>query len=295
MMDFLLRLQRVFDAVLFRIGDTPITLSTLLSMVLVVFVTFWASRMLRLLAQRALSRKGGRPGVIGTVTGVIHYAVLITGFAVALSTAGIDLTALFAAGAIFAIGLGFAMQSIAENFVAGVILLAERAIKPGDVLQVEDKIVKVIEMGIRASIAQTRDGEDMIIPNSILIQTTVKNFTLRTPIFRIRVPVGVIYASDMALVRTTLQNAASALDEPWVVKDRDPQVIMTEFGDHSVNWELALWINDPWEWRPALSAVHEAIWRAFKKQNIVIAFPQLDVHLDAPVVESFERISRPAA
>jgi small-conductance mechanosensitive channel len=109
------------------------------------------------------------------------------------------------------------------------------------------------------------------------------------------VPVGVIYASDMALVRTTLQNAASALDEPWVVKDRDPQVIMTEFGDHSVNWELALWINDPWEWRPALSAVHEAIWRAFKKQNIVIAFPQLDVHLDAPVVESFERISRPAA
>jgi small-conductance mechanosensitive channel len=295
MMDFLLRLQRVFDAVLFRIGDTPITLSTLLSMVLVVFVTFWASRMLRLLAQRALSRKGGRPGVIGTVTGVIHYAVLITGFAVALSTAGIDLTALFAAGAIFAIGLGFAMQSIAENFVAGVILLAERAIKPGDVLQVEDKIVKVIEMGIRASIAQTRDGEDMIIPNSILIQTTVKNFTLRTPIFRIRVPVGVIYASDMALVRTTLQNAASALDEPWIVKDRAPQVIMTEFGDHSVNWELALWINDPWEWRPALSAVHEAIWWAFKKQDIVIAFPQLDVHLDAPVVESFERISRPAA
>ena len=294
-MDFLTRLQRVFDAVLFRIGETPITLSTLLSVVVVVIVTFWASRMLRLLAERALSRKGGRPGVIGTVTGIIHYAVLITGFAVALSTAGIDLTALFAAGAIFAVGLGFAMQSIAENFVAGVILLAERAIKPGDVLQVEDKVVKVIEMGIRASIAQTRDGEDMIIPNSILIQTTVKNFTLRSPIFRIRVPVGVVYASDMALVRTTLQKVTAALDQPWFVKDRDPQVIMTDFGNHSVNWEVAVWINDPWEWRPAISTVHEAIWWAFQKQDIVIAFPQLDVHLDAPVMESIERISRPAA
>lgn len=295
MMEFLVRLQRVFDTVLFRIGDTPITLSTLLSVALVVILTFWASRVLRLLAERTLSRRGGRPGVIGTVTGIIHYAVLIVGFAVALSTAGIDLTALFAAGAIFAVAIGFAMQSISENFVAGVILLAERAIKPGDVLQVEGKVVKVAEMGIRASIGQTRDGEDLIIPNSTLIQTTVTNYTLRSPVFRVRVPVGVVYASDMALVRTTLRKTAESLDGPWYVKDREAQIVMTAFGDHSVNWELAVWINDPFEWRPAVSAIHEAIWWAFREHDIIIAFPQLDLHLDAPIMESIERMSRPAA
>lgn len=291
MTEFLQAAGRFLDTVLFRIGDTPISISTLLSVVLVVLATLWFSRVLRRFAERTLSRRGGRPGLIGTVTGLIHYTVLITGFGVALGTAGIDLTALFAAGAIFAIGLGFAMQSIAQNFVAGVILLAERAIKPGDVLSVEGKIVKVLEMGIRASIAQSRDGEDLIIPNSTLIQTTVTNFTLRSSVFRIRVPVGVVYSSDMAAVRRVLEEAAATASAEWAVSDRDPQVILTDFGNHSVNWEVAVWMDDPWAWRLAVSSLNEEIWTAFQRHGIVIAFPQLDVHFDAPVIASMEKLS----
>lgn len=287
--------REVLDTVLFRIGDTAVSLSTLLTSVVVILLTFWVSRILRRLAEHTLSRRGGRPGLIGTVTGLIHYTVLAIGFGVALDTAGVDLTALFAAGAIFAVGLGFAMQSIAQNFVAGVILLAERAIKPGDIIAVEGTIVKVVEMGIRASIAQSRDGEDLIIPNSTLIQTTVKNHTLRQSIFRIRVPVGVTYGSDMELVHSTLVEAGAALNANWFANDMAPAVMMTGFGDHSVNWELAVWINDPWEWRPATSEVHSAIWSAFREKGIVIAFPQLDVHLDAPVVDSIDRLARRSA
>ena len=295
MIEFLEAARRVLDTVLFTIGDTPISISTVLTALLVVLVTFWLSRILRRIIERGLSKRGAKPGAIGTISGLIHYAMIFTGFGVALGTTGIDLTALFAAGAIFAVGLGFAMQSIAQNFVAGVILLAERAIKPGDILEVEGKVVKVLEMGIRASVGQTRDGESLIIPNAILIQTTVKNYTLRDSVFRVRVPVGVVYRSDMELVKRTLLEVARHVSERRAIAGHDPQVILTGFGDHAVQWEVAVWIDDPWTWRMAVSELAEAMWFAFKDTDIVIAFPQLDVHLDPPIEASIERLSTRAA
>jgi small-conductance mechanosensitive channel len=183
------------------------------------------------------------------------------------------------------------MQNIAQSFVAGVVLHTERTIRPGDVLEVQGKIVRVLDIGIRAAVAQTRDGEDIISPNSTLIQETVKNYTLKAATVRIRVPVGVVYGSDMALVKTTLSEVADSAGSKWAVPDSAPLIVMTGFGNHSVNWEVGIWMDDPWEWRPAISALHEAIWWAFKEKGIVIAFPQLDVHLDAPVMESLEKLS----
>lgn len=295
MIDVLTAVRDVLDTELFRIGETPITIATIITALLIILAAFWLSRVLRGLVERGLTRRGAKPGAIGTITGLIHYAVLITGFGVSLGSTGIDLTALFAAGAIFAVGIGFAMQSILQNFVAGVILLAERAIKPGDVLEVEGKVVKVLEMGIRASVAQTRDGEDLIIPNSTLIQTTVKNYTLRNSAFRIRVPVGVVYSSDMDLVKRTLTEVARTVSARLPIAGREPQIILTAFGDHAVQWEVAIWIDDPWAWRLAASELSEAIWVAFRKLDIVIAFPQLDVHFDPPVQETIRRLAATTA
>ncbi|MBK7579455.1 MAG: mechanosensitive ion channel [Myxococcales bacterium] len=289
--DFLHNARTLLNKELFHIAKTPITVSTLLSVLAVVVATFWVSRALRRAVERVLTWKGERPANIGTVTSLLHYSVLVTGFGVALSTAGIDLTALFAAGAIFAVGLGFAMQSIAQNFVAGIILLAERSIKPGDLLEVEGKLVKVLEMGIRSSIAQTRDGEDLIIPNATLIQTTVKNFTLKDACHRVRATVGVAYGSDMAAVKETLTTVAHEVSKNWAVKDREPQVILLDFGNSSVVWEVAIWMTDPWLSRAAMSELREAIWRALQANKIVIAFPQLDIHLDDQVVSALGRQS----
>jgi len=282
--------RSITGAPIFHIADKAVSISTLVGVLLIVIATIITSRVLRGAVKRAMMRRGGREGTVGTINGLIHYAVLITGFGVALETLGIDLTALFAAGAIFAIGLGFAMQSIAQNFVAGVILLTERAIKPGDVLEVEGKIVKVLDMGIRASIAQTPDGDDLIIPNAILIQTTVKNYTLRDSAYRIRVSVGVVYASDMQAVKAILLEVVERVSAKWGIKDKQPQILMTAFGDNAVTWDAAIWIDDPWRLRPAQSELHEAIWWAFNEKRVVIAFPQVDVHLDAPVVESLKRL-----
>lgn len=286
---------RILEIELFQLGDTTVTISTLAVVLLLMVVAVMVSGWMRRMVERGLTRRGGRPVVVGTVSGLIYYTLLVAGFGIALGTAGIDLTALFAAGAIFAVGLGLALQSIAQNFVAGILLLVERSIKPGDILEVEGQIVKVLQMGIRASIVETRDGEDVIIPNSVLIQTSVKNFTFRDPAVRIRIPVGVTYRSDMALVKATLSEVAEQVSQKWDVKNRQPLVAMKEFGNHAVVWEVGVWMDNPFEWRPAVSEISEAIWWAFKERDIVIAFPQLDVHFDSEVGDSLHRLAGRAA
>ncbi len=285
-------LRAALDIRLFEIAGTTVTVATLVIIALVLLVTVVVARLLRRLVERSLGARGVKPGQAGAIGALLRYVILVVGLGVALDTAGVQLTALFAAGALFAVGLGFAMQSIAENFVAGIILLAERSIKPGDVLEVEGRVVRVLEMGIRASIARSRDGEDLVIPNATLIQTTVTNFTLKDSTYRIKAPVGVVYGADMTVVRTTLEAVATEVSERYAVPETTPQVLMTEFGNHAVNWEVAIWINDPWRARPAVSALYEAIWWAFKQRGIVIAFPQLDVHFDPSVTEGLERLTQ---
>ena len=288
-------LRNILDFRLFEMSGTVVTVAALLTAGLLLAVTVVAASALSSFVSRALLKRGAKPGPVGTISTLLRYLVLVVGIGVALETAGINLAALFAAGALFAVGLGFAMQSIAQNFVAGVILLVERSIQPGDLLMVEGKVVRVLEMGIRASVARTRDGEDLVIPNAVLIQTTVTNYTLKDSIYRIKALVGVTYDSDMAVVKETLTTVARTVSETYAVEGKAPQVILTDFGDNSVNWEVAIWMNDPWIARPAMSALHEAIWWAFKDNGVVIAFPQLDVHFDPPVAAGLARAASPAA
>lgn len=284
------------DLLLFNVAGTPITVATLLVITSVVVAAIVAARLGERALRRALSAGGRDSGTAAAIARLVHYVLLAVGVAIAIRTAGIDLGALFAASAIFAVGLGLAMQNIAQNFVAGVILLLERAIKPSDVLQVEGRIVKVIEMGIRATVVRSRDGEDLIVPNSVLIQSTVTNYTLRSSHFRVRGTVGVTYGSDLAVVRTTLEHVAHEITQKWGVSTEEPQVILTGFGDNAVLFEVAVWMQDPWRARPALSELYEAIWRAFKEAAIVIAFPQVDVHFDPALTEAWiDRPAKPAA
>ncbi len=282
----------VFSTTLTKIGGTPITLATVITMLLIVVATFVVSKLIRMAIQRALARRGVevQHGGMTAAGRLVHYVIVLIGLGIALSTAGIQLGALFAAGAVFAVGVGFAMQNIAQNFVSGVILLIERTIKPGDVVEVEGSMVRVVEMGIRSTLVRSRDEEDMIVPNSKLVQSTVKNYTLTDPLYRLRVGVGVTYDSDMALVRKTLEQVAQTIE--WRASEREPVVLMTDFGSSSVDFELSVWTRDAWQQKSGRSQVREAIWWALKEQGIVIAFPQVDVHFDPPVVDSLGALGR---
>ena len=276
---------------LFDLGGTTVTVATTVTVLVMLVATVWLSRF----SQHALGAlfEGRRLDLrtTGTIKSLTHYTILVVGFTAALQTAGINLTALFAAGAIFAIAFGFAMQSIAQNFVAGVILLTERTIKPGDVLEVEGRVVRVEIMGIRSTVARSRDGEELIIPNFVLAQSTVKNYTLADAYYRMQVSVGVTYSSDMAQVRQTLETTAKIIDQKWGVTKHPPLVVMAGFGDNAVEFKVAIWMSNPWLWLPAINELHEAIWWAFKENGITIAFPQLDVHFDHPVSEDVGRLA----
>lgn len=277
--DPLSQLHAVLGMDLFKIGQTPITLMTLVSVTIVVLVSFIASRLLRAALRRALVRQGvADEGSVAVVSRLMHYGIIATGIAIALQTAGIQLGALFAAGAVFAVGIGFGLQNVAQNFVSGVILLIERSIKPGDVIEVESRVVKVQKMGIRATLVRTLDEEDLIVPNSTLVQSTVKNYTLHDSLYRLRVKVGVEYSCDLALVKSTLEKVARAV--PWGADDYPPRVLITEFGASSVDFEISVWMREPWRHSQLRSELREAIWWAFQDASIPIAFPQLEVHWD---------------
>jgi small-conductance mechanosensitive channel len=267
------------DYRLFTLGDSVVRVSTVIVLVLILIVAYWASRGVQRGIRRVLRTRGVvDPGTTELALKLVHYAIMALAIAVGLQTVGIELAALFAAGAIFAIAVGFAMQNIAENFVSGLILVGERSIKPGDVLEVEGRVVRVVRMGIRSTVARTRDDEDLIIPNSKLVADTVKNYTLRDSIYRIRCQVGVAYGSDPQRTRTVLKAAAEGL--AWRDPEREPQVVLTEFGDSSVNFEVRVWVSDPWGATALQSELNEAVWYALAEAGLTIAFPQLDVHFD---------------
>jgi small-conductance mechanosensitive channel len=279
----------LLDFPLFRLGNTTLTAATLLTVLLIVLATLLVSRMVgRWLEGVAHRRSVEEAGSVHVTARLVHYSILFIGFGIALHTAGIDLTALFAAGAIFGVIIGFAMQNISTNFVSGVILLFERTIKPGDILEVDGRIVTIKELGIRSTIARSLNEEDLIIPNSALVQATVKNYTLRDSLYRIDAPVGVIYGSDMAVVRSTLEKAIK--NTPWRSQQVEPVVLMKEFGDSSVNFHACVWIENPWKLRIYRSNLNETIWWALKEAGITIAFPQLDVHFDPEIERSMTEL-----
>ena len=282
--------HRVVNFPIFEVGGTAITLATVFVVGFLIILTWWVSNLL----QRAIDRTFRSRGVtdVGTMQitkRLLHYAVMALGLSIAITQVGINLNALFAAGAIFAVGIGFAMQNIAQNFVSGLILLIERAIKPGDILEVEGRVVRVLKMGIRTTIARTRDDEEIIIPNATLVQSTVTNYTLDDPIFRVRADVGVHYGSDMRAVRAALLSAANAMT--WRLPERDPVILLTDFGDSSVDWQVSLWCDNAWTAPRVQSDLREAIWWALKEAEIEISYPQVDVHFDRDVSSGLARMA----
>jgi len=270
------------DFTLFRIGNTPLTVGTLLTAFATVLVTLVVTAALDRFVKRRFAAQGvaGKGGAVAVQ--LLHYATLAVGFSIAAQTIGINLSALFAAGAVFAIGFGFAMQNIAQNFVAGVIILVERTIRPGDIIEVEGQVARVEEIGIRSTRVRTRFDVDIIVPNALLVQTNVKNYTLSDSDYRVHIDVGVTYAADVPTVADILQRAATTIS--WRVATKPPIVLLTAFGNNAVNFEVSVWCDDPWSARIRQSELSIAIWRALKAANITIAFPQIDVHFD-PWVE----------
>ena len=215
---------------------------------------------------------------IRTYKRICRYGVLTVGFLIALHVAGVKLTSVFTTSGLFAVALGFALKDVAENYVAGLIIKTEESIKHGDVLDIDGLMAKVKTVGIRDTIVRTKDDSDILIPNSLLVQGKIGNYTLRDSLCRVWTAVGVSYSSDLKQVREILEGVCTNFD--GISSQHAPVVLLTDFGDSSVNYQVFVWTEDPWNIRTLKSKLNEAVWWGLKDAGIEIAFPQLDVHLD---------------
>ena len=192
----------------------------------------------------------------------------------------IPLTVFAFAGGALAIGLGFGTQTLLKNFVSGIIILFERPFRVGDVLDIAGQRGAVTSIGLRASVLQLWDGTETLIPNSTLLENNVTNWTYTNRKVRFVVSVGVAYGSDLRRVIESLGEAAER--HGLVEKDPKPQVLLTDFGESTVNFELRFWVDvSKANAAQVASDLRLMIAGAFSERGIVIAFPQRDIRLEA--------------
>ena len=205
---------------------------------------------------------------------LISLVVIIT-----LDSVGIDITTLQLFGGAVGLGIGFGLQSVIANFVSGIILLTDKSIKPGDVIQIGDVYGWISKLRGRYVSVVTRDGKEYLIPNQDLITQQVINWSYSDRNVRLRIPVGISYRNDPHQAAELVREVAR--DVPRVLAAPEPVCLITGFGNSSVDLELRIWINDPQSGLANIrSEILGRVWDAFHEHGIEIPFPQRDVHVD---------------
>ena len=274
-------LQQVWDLpVLPGPGGRGITVGQLSSVVILLIVGYFASRLFGYLIGKRLASTKLRPDAVHTLSRIVFFTILVLVFITALSLLGIPLTAFaFATGAI-AIGIGFGAQNIINNFISGWILMAERPIRINDFIEIDGTHGSIERIGTRSTRIRRVDGVHLLVPNSLLLEKTVVNWTLVDKEIRTAVRVGVAYGSPVRLTADLVMQAVVAQSE---VKQRPkPLVIFEDFGDNALIFDAYFWCDvvGEKELRQIRSEIRFRISALFEENGIVVAFPQRDVHLD---------------
>ncbi|MBV8586500.1 MAG: mechanosensitive ion channel [Verrucomicrobia bacterium] len=198
-----------------------------------------------------------------------HYTILLIGFLVALGALGIDLTKVTILAGAFSVGIGFGLQNVINNFVSGLILLFERPIKVGDVIEVGGNMGEVRRIGIRASVLRTADGSEVIVPNGSLISNQVTNWTLSDRKRAVEVSVNVAANADPVKVVNLLKSTAAAHE--GVAKDPSPDAFVTNLSPSAVTFQLRFWTDQHQQWVTLRSELLLAVSEALAREKIAIA------------------------
>jgi small-conductance mechanosensitive channel len=275
------RARRFWSYELTTSEDRPITPGKILIGLLVFVVGYLVARFLTsLTAKRLFPRLGFDAGASSAFASLTFYALLAMTFLFALRAVNIPLTAFAVVGGALALGIGFGSQAIVSNFISGLLLLAERPIRTGDLIEVSGVVGTVDSIGLRSTRIRTADNFHIIVPNSSFLETNVVNWTHEDPDIRLRVIVGVAYGSPTRKVEELLLLVAN--EHPRCLRHPAPVVNFRDFGDSALSFEVRFWIRyDARTDRTAIqSDVRYRIDELFREHGITIAFPQMDVHLD---------------
>ena len=263
---------------LFDFGGRNFSLTNLFLIIGLLIGLFIASNYITdLLRTRILQVTRINRGSQEFILTVTKYGLIALGTIILLQSSGINLTSLALFGSVLGVGIGLGLQDIAHNFASGLVLLFERSVQVGDFIQVGDRLGIVETVGARSIVLKTLDRISIIVPNSDLLTNEVINWNYNNTNSRLHLPVGVAYGCDVAKVKAVLLQAADEHLE--VLRNPQPQVILNEFGDDSLNFELLIWISDPTRQLFIKSDLYFHIEAMFREQQIEIPFPQRDLHL----------------
>ncbi len=263
----------------FNLGSTRISALDLLNGTAVLLALLWGASLLSSAGESRIRSLPHLPPSLQVLLGkILRAALVFLSFAIALSTVGLDLSSFALLGGAVGVGIGFGLQKVVSNLVSGLILLLDRSIKPGDVIEIDGTYGWINSLRARYASVITRDGKEHLIPNEDLITNRVVNWSFSDRNVRVRVPIGISYESDpreaISLCLQAAQAAPRCLNEP------EPRCLLTSFGDHSVNLELRFWIEDPSNGVGNVrSEVLLSVWDRFQEAGIEIPYPQQDIRV----------------
>jgi potassium efflux system protein len=259
-------------------GTLSISLGDFLAFVLTIVAAMMLSRFVRfVLEEDVYPRTELDRGVPATISMLLNYLIIGVGFFFALAAAGIDLGSVALMAGALGVGIGFGLQDLVKNFISGLILVFERPMGVGDLIEIGTLQGQVQQIGIRSSTVRTFDGAEVIIPNGELLSGQLVNWTLSDRLRRLSLPVGVAYGTDPQTVIEILLGVAH--DHPEVTQDPEPAALFKGFGDSSLDFELRVWIADFNKGLRVSSELRVAINGALGEAGIEIPFPQRDVHV----------------
>jgi len=279
-LDLMLNFLGLLNPLLAKVGDLldakvgigllELSLGRLLAFAITVWAAFLVSKFLRFLLEEDvyhhLRLDRGLPYAISTM---LHYSILLVGFVVALGALGIDLTKITILAGAFSVGVGFGLQNVINNFVSGLILLFERPIKIGDVIEMDGTVGEVRRIGIRACVIRTGQGSEIIVPNGALISNQVTNWTFSDRARAIEVSVNVLPGADSHRVVEVLRTTATS--EPGITSEPPPQVYVVNFSAGAVTFQLRAWTDRYQDWARVRSDLAVAVNSALAEERIAIA------------------------
>lgn len=278
------QIYALLNTTVFVIGEQPLTLKSILLIPVWIILGLWLTKLLVKFVSKRLTSRHTDPNVIHLLQRLFYVIAIAVLVITILDVINVPITAFaFLSGAI-AIGFGFGAQNIINNFISGWILMWEKPIRIGDFLEVDDAKGVVEEINTRSTRIRRTDGVHLLIPNSKLLENTVVNWTLVDRLVRTSVRIGVAYGTSAKLVAKLLQQVVD--DQENILNDPKPIVTFEDFGDNALIFEATFWINSNVEGglRTTRSEIRFQIDELFTQHNIVIAFPQRDVHIDGSLM-----------
>lgn len=267
------------DLRLFKVGESSITVSIILTLIISITLLLIISELVRrFLVKRVLVRYKITQGTRQSAATIVKYLIIFAGMFSILQTSGIDLSAFGILAGALGVGIGFGLQNITNNFISGLIILFEQPIKVGDRIEVGDISGDVIVISARSTTIVTNDNISVIVPNSQFIDSQVINWSHNDRNIRFNFPVGVSYKEDPEKIKAILLEVAER--NTGVLKSPKPDVLFDEFGDSSLDFILRVWssdyINKP---KVLKSELYYDIFKRFSEEGVEIPFPQRDIHV----------------